>query len=592
MCIRDSVIGGHIASKEDLDNIIDADYICRGVGIKWFRQFLGEDINAPVKHPAIVSGFGTRIMGTQISSKNTAGVLIPSVGCPMGCNFCSTSALFGGKGNSVSFFETGDELFTVLCQLEEKLGVGSFFVLDENFLLYKKRALKLLELMEENDKSWEFYVFSSAGVLESYTMGQLISLGISWVWMGLEGENSNYNKLNGVNTQELIQKFQSNGIRVLGSTIIGMEEHTPEIIDEVIDYAVSHDTDFHQFMLYTPLPGTPLYKEHMNRNNILPEEECPPADVHGQERFNFIHKHIPAGKEKEYLLKAFREDFEINGPSIARITRTTLQGWKKYRNHPDKRVSKRFKKNSARGLSTGYAGAIWAMTRIYKEDEILNKKMKGLLSDLYNTFGLLSRIVAPVVGRFVLHSIKKEEKRLSQGWTYEPPMIYEKNKRALDIEKIKSTSKISIPQIQMPAYDLSLVLNRCSEQMNDIKNQLLSGKEQAHEQMSQLYNQLIEKAEQSQVRELLHQTSENAAEQINLINENLIEKYENAQKQLLEIRDSMARKYDMSKDHIDQIYEIITEKCEQNREQFETSCEQIRKNINEFIALYSPLNEH
>lgn len=33
---------------------------------------------------------------------------------------------------------------------------------------------------------------------------------------------------------------------MLGSTIIGLENHTPQSIDEVIDYAVRYDTDFHQ----------------------------------------------------------------------------------------------------------------------------------------------------------------------------------------------------------------------------------------------------------------------------------------------------------------------------------------------------------
>ena len=50
-----------------------------------------------------------------------AATLIPSVGCPVGCNFCATSAMFGGKGKCVNFYETGDELFDIMCQLEETL---------------------------------------------------------------------------------------------------------------------------------------------------------------------------------------------------------------------------------------------------------------------------------------------------------------------------------------------------------------------------------------------------------------------------------------------------------------------------------------
>ena len=48
----------------------------------------------------------------------TAATIIPSVGCPMGCNFCTTSAFFGGKGKFLNFYETGEELFDVMCEME------------------------------------------------------------------------------------------------------------------------------------------------------------------------------------------------------------------------------------------------------------------------------------------------------------------------------------------------------------------------------------------------------------------------------------------------------------------------------------------
>ena len=43
--------------------MIDADHIVRGDGISWMRRYLGEDENAPIRHPHIVSGFGLRVMG-------------------------------------------------------------------------------------------------------------------------------------------------------------------------------------------------------------------------------------------------------------------------------------------------------------------------------------------------------------------------------------------------------------------------------------------------------------------------------------------------------------------------------------------------
>lgn len=429
------VVGGHIAAKEDIQSRIDADYICRGEGIRWFRHFLGQDGSGPIRHPMIHSGFGVRVLGVTLPLRpgNTAAMLIPSVGCPVGCNFCSTSALFGGKGNSVHFYETGDALFEVMERIEKTLRVRSFFVMDENFLLHRKRALRLLERMKDNGKSWSLYVFSSARVLQSYSMEELIGLGISWVWMGLEGEDNAYQKLKNVNTRELVRTLQSHGIRVLGSSIIGLEHHTPENMDRVIDYAVAHDTDFHQFMLYTPIPGTPLYEEHRKAGTLLPEETIAIADTHGQYRFNYRHRHISGGMEETYLLDAFRRDFEVNGPSLARLIRTFLKGWKRYGNHPDRRIRDRFAWE-VRPLRTTYAGAVWAMRKWYEKDDRMRGKMDALLKDLYQTFGWVTRAVAPVVGRYLFRTLKREEERLARGWTWEPETFCEKNEAARALE--------------------------------------------------------------------------------------------------------------------------------------------------------------
>ena len=119
------VVGGHLANLPELDELIDADHIVKGEGVAWMRRFLGEDESRPIRHPRILSGIGSRILGITQSVKQgeVAATLIPSVGCPVGCNFCSTSAMFGGKGHSVNFYETGEELFQVMCDLEQDLKV-------------------------------------------------------------------------------------------------------------------------------------------------------------------------------------------------------------------------------------------------------------------------------------------------------------------------------------------------------------------------------------------------------------------------------------------------------------------------------------
>ena len=429
------VVGGHIANKEGLDRMIDADLIVRGEGIRWFQRYLGQDDQAPIRHSMALASFGSRIMGIEIgdSPDRTAAILIPSVGCPLGCNFCSTSALFGGKGQFVNFYETGDELFTVMCEIERTLKVSSFFVLDENFLLHRKRALRLLELMEANGKSWALSVFSSARVLKSYSMEQLVGLGIGFVWMGLEGEESAYDKLRGVDTLGLVQLLQANGIRVLGSSILGLEDHRPEEMGAIIDYAVRHDTVFHQFMLYTPIPGTPLHEKHQREGNLLPEAEFPFADAHGQYRFNYRHPHFKNGEEGNYLLAAFRRDLEANGPSLLRLIRVLLNGWQTHKGHSP-RIRDRFAWEAAPLRST-YAGAVWAIRKYYHDNPRHRETADRLLADIYAEFGWRTRMVAPLIGRYVYSRLKKEEERLAAGFCYEPRSFCEKNAAAQALEK-------------------------------------------------------------------------------------------------------------------------------------------------------------
>jgi radical SAM superfamily enzyme YgiQ (UPF0313 family) len=427
------VIGGHIANIPDLDERVDADYIVQGDGVRWMRQFLGEDAEQPIRHPLIVSGHGARNAGVELKATpgEVAATLIPSVGCPLGCNFCSTSAMFGGKGKFIDFYQTGDELFEVMCQLEQAMGVRSFFVMDENFLFHRRRALRLLELMQQEDKAWALYVFSSANVLRSYSIEQLVGLGISWVWMGIEGENSGYTKLHGIDTLALVRQLQSHGIRVLGSTIIGLENHTPENIDQVIARAVRHDTDFHQFMLYTPLPGTPLHAELSQQGRMKDEREYEVGDIHGQLIMNYRHPHLNDEQTAEYMMRAFDADFAANGPSTVRIVRTTLAGWQRYKDHPDPRIRRRFRWEG-RELGDGLTALVAAARGYFSQQPALHAKMSGLLEELVREFGWKARLFGSLGGRWLLSRIRREERSLAAGWTYEPPTFYERNAAVTD----------------------------------------------------------------------------------------------------------------------------------------------------------------
>src|SRR5512139_954125 len=57
------VVGGHVANRPGLGEVIDADHVVAGEGVAWFRAFLGEDVHAPVRHPLIASAVVAWTMG-------------------------------------------------------------------------------------------------------------------------------------------------------------------------------------------------------------------------------------------------------------------------------------------------------------------------------------------------------------------------------------------------------------------------------------------------------------------------------------------------------------------------------------------------
>jgi hypothetical protein len=149
------------------------------------------------------------------------------------------------------------------------------------------------------------------------------------------------------------------------------------------------------------------------------------ADIHGQDKFNFAHAAISREQSKQFLDWAFRRDFERNGPSLLRVWRTTLAGWKRYKNHPDARVRSRFEWE-VRSLKSAASGLLWAMERqLRRSNQSVSAQVRAFRHELGSEFGLMSRL-ATALGPAILWASRREQKRLARGVTYEPDTVIER----------------------------------------------------------------------------------------------------------------------------------------------------------------------
>lgn len=315
-------LGGHGAAIENLDQLIDCDHIVRGDGISWLRAYLGQDTGAPICHPTLPSNESRRILGVPVTGP-TASLLAPGVGCPNGCRFCSTSHFFDKE--YIPFLQTGGEIFELACRMADQTGSDAFFVMDENFLKQRDRALELLRLMQLHQRWFRFSIFSSADTVLDFGIDNLVRLGVELIWIGVESKTeASFDKNAGIDFRELIQTLRDHGIGVLASGILCLEDHTPESMQEDIDFLVDLRPDLIQFMLLTGLPVTGLYQQLKKTGRLRQDLDL--AEWHGQKELNFRHPKFRGNEPEQWLQAAFATDYQRNGSSICRLVETAVRG--------------------------------------------------------------------------------------------------------------------------------------------------------------------------------------------------------------------------------------------------------------------------
>ena len=320
------VLGGHGAAIEEIADLIDCDHVVKGEGIRWLRQHLGQDPCAPIVHPALPSVERASIMGVPLPNR-AASLLVPGVGCVNGCGFCSTSHFFGKS--YTAYLGSGQQLYDTACRIADERGTRDFFVMDENFLKDRERALELMHLMERHKRFFSFSVFSSAEAITAFGVDNMQRLGVEFVWIGVESASTkgNFEKNVGIDPVALIKQLRDRGIVVLASGILCQEHHTPENMQADIDFMCELESDFVQFMLLTPLPTTGLY-ESQKRRGLL-REDLAWEEWHGQKELSYHLPHFPGDAPERWIWKAFQQDYEHNGSSMLRVVQTSLRGYER-----------------------------------------------------------------------------------------------------------------------------------------------------------------------------------------------------------------------------------------------------------------------
>lgn len=327
------VLGGYGTILDDEVLRPYADYICREEGVGFFRRLLGEpEIPMPYKHPLLISGM--KVFSLPVSGRT--GKIFAGLGCPNGCDFCCTSHFF--KRRHIRLLPEASDIYATVERYLDMDPDLVFLIIDEDFLLNKKRALAYRDCVRKGGRTLSTFAFASVRAISQYSVEEILEMGIDGLWIGYEGTRSGYAKQQGRPVEEVITELREHGITVLTSMIVGFDYQDETIVAEELDGLMKLKPALSQFLIYGPPPGTPFYERTMKANRLRDcFTEDPELFYRRADGFTTMIKHPTLSPEKIEALQrwCFRQDFERLGPSIFRIQETHFSGYLKLKDSPN-----------------------------------------------------------------------------------------------------------------------------------------------------------------------------------------------------------------------------------------------------------------
>ncbi len=315
------ILGGYGTMLPECDQY--ADFVCREEGVSFFKQLLGEQQPAKLTIPVIRRQFSV------LSVSTGPDLVVPvGLGCSRGCDFCCTSHFFDRR--TIPLIRTGKEIHDFICSVD--VGDQTYrdvSIIDEDFLHDRRRAMDMERWnCQEVEKPILFSCLTSLKSISQYSEDELLSMGLSGVWVGLESRKSQYPKLKGIDVAAMIRSLKGAGISVLSSMIVGYDWHDTPSIEDDFQYLLTLRPTLTQFLVYGPCPGTPFYERLQRERRLLNRPYLEYDGFH----LVFTHPHFSPEDMERLVLRLFEREHEELGPCIFRFLEVQLNGFERLRN--------------------------------------------------------------------------------------------------------------------------------------------------------------------------------------------------------------------------------------------------------------------
>ncbi len=239
-------------------------------------------------------------------------------GCPHGCKFCTTSAIFGRKYRMRPVQDVIEEIK----EAREKYGSKTFMFSDDNFAGNQAWALELCAALEPLKISWA----SQCDILIANNEKLLAAMrrsGCLGLILGLESPNADTLREAGkrfVKPAEYIdriKRIQAHRISLWGAFIFGFDHDDWRRCRDVVRFAERAGLVMSCYPILTPYPGTEVWSDLRRQGRILTER----WQLYNGANVVFEPKNFTQAQLRHAQMAAFSEFYSL--PSIVR----RLQIW-------------------------------------------------------------------------------------------------------------------------------------------------------------------------------------------------------------------------------------------------------------------------
>lgn len=270
-----------------------ADFTLRGDQVQDLRTIIGQPKTDPLKVVTVRSDTETHFNG--VTKRGSYALLISSLGCMYGCDYCPSTAQFGTE--YVAPFSAGEikqaiiaahdtiapdsNTFTV--SMAEPQGLG-------NIRLWKE----VFKLCRDLPFQCELVSTTSSKIMQKYDLDELTSgaLRLSTVNIGVESLLQGYKKNEGVDLKALNARLREAGINVVSTFIIGFDWHNKKNIREEVRLLKDLESSGYIVANLEMKPNTPIYNAFKRKGRLL---DVPPELLSFYGYQAYTHPHFASG---------------------------------------------------------------------------------------------------------------------------------------------------------------------------------------------------------------------------------------------------------------------------------------------------------